>query len=226
MSIDINLGSHFDITKPHILKRIKGWIKGGCVNFVWIGTPCSSWSRARRGPPNSSWCTIRSKQFLQGLPNLRPADQSKIDSGNKTAAISSEIISLCILLGVPCCIENPATSLLFESRYLKPKLADACCTTCKLDFCGYKARWRKRTLLAAWHFPEIQEACRLCHSSNHICSFSGKPHIILTGADPSSGRLWTAVAEPYPKPLCTKLAGLIHDRIDTVQHSRIARLLI
>lgn len=92
VTIDWAKGSHFNLAKPHILKRILGWIRGGCVHLVWLGTPCTSWSRARRGPPGSAWAPIRNNQHVLGFPELPPRDQEKIEAGNRTAEVSAQIV--------------------------------------------------------------------------------------------------------------------------------------
>jgi hypothetical protein len=183
-----------------------------------LGTPCSSWSQARRGPPGSSWCRIPSSAFILGLPNFSETDAKNVAASNKTAEVSADIIALCCKLGVPCALENPATSMIFSSPYLSNIISHKNSSSCVFDFCAYGTRWRRRTKVVSSHFPEIVEISKKCSSKSHVCSFSGKPHVILTGADKSSGRLWTAIAEPYPQALCRKLAQLIDDRIATCQH--------
>ena len=50
------------------------------TKFVGMDLPCESWTRARGGgggPPR-----IRSREFIFGLPYVRPCDQTKLDLGN------------------------------------------------------------------------------------------------------------------------------------------------
>ena len=63
---------------------------------VWMGIPCTSWSRARRGLPGSGWCAIRSSDHLLNLPDFTPADQLRIRLGSATAKASGRLIRFCI----------------------------------------------------------------------------------------------------------------------------------
>eukprot|EP00959_Pyramimonas_sp_CCMP1952_P275784 5764596-Pyramimonas_sp.AAC.1 len=45
-----------------------------------------------------------------------------------------------------------------------------------------------------------------CIGQKGLCSVTGKPHLILEGVDPASGRKRTAIAASYPKVLSRTLA--------------------
>ncbi len=226
LSFDFNCGSHFDLCKSHILSLVIGWICSGCVLFVWLGTPCSSWSLARRGPAGSSWGPIRDKEHILGLPNLSDSDQCKIDNGNKTANASKIIIRCCVNNGIPCALENPANSRLFHSPYIMPLSLLTCCDSTTIDFCQYGTRWRKRTRIMSWNFPEAKNINKRCSSKLGICSRTGKPHMILSGSDPVSHLLWTVIAQPYPCKLCSEFAKAIDCRITCRLHDRLRRLIM
>ena len=59
ISIDVCDDPRFDLTNRRVLNVVKGWIKSGCVLAIWLGTPCTSWSRARHGPLESAWGPLR-----------------------------------------------------------------------------------------------------------------------------------------------------------------------
>ena len=140
LSFEIENGPHFDVTKRHIINLIKGWISSNCLLGVWLGTPCSSWSRARRGPPGSSWCQIRSSSHILGMPNLKAADQEKILLGNATAkassditfAIASETIRLAVLkiLVLACCSIRLSLPLCCVIALALPPLLITVSSTC------------------------------------------------------------------------------------------------
>lgn len=88
LSFEINLGDEFDVSRPATLRLIGGWIRSHCVCGVWLGTPCASWSRARRGIPGSPGGPLRSEAHITGLVCLPPADQTKVRLGNRTAEAS------------------------------------------------------------------------------------------------------------------------------------------
>ena len=68
--------------------------------FVWLGTPCNTWSRARRGGGNGP-APIRDSNHLWGLPNLSEKDQSKIEVGNALLKFSAAVFRLCVSLKIP-----------------------------------------------------------------------------------------------------------------------------
>ena len=74
---EISLGNQYDLTRTCVHKLILGWITSGVVCGVFLATQCSSWSLARHGPPNSNWCTLRSKEYILGIPNLLPPHQNR-----------------------------------------------------------------------------------------------------------------------------------------------------
>ena len=221
--IDINLGAHGDLTNRNVLGVIRGWIQSHCISCVWLGTPCSSWTLARRGPPGSSWCTLRSAEHLDGLPGLQGKALAAVTNGNATAAASKHIIQLCIQHCVPCILENPATSRLFSSKYVQPLLKHGDTTT--LDFCQYGARWRKRTKLAFWNIETIHNVNKRCTGHAGICSRTLNHHITLSGKDPHSKQLWTKIAEPYPTRLCHSISNQIHEHIQNHKRNKIMSLL-
>ena len=201
MSFDINIGDQYDLTRRCVLDLIQGWITSGMVLGTWLGTPCTSWSRARHGPPGTSWCTIRSAAHIVGVPGLQPHDISNIQLGSSTLRPSILIIKTCLSVCVPIYFENPHTSFLWYVPAMAKLLRHSSAVSHVFDFCALGARWRKRSRLVGWSVPS--SPCgdlTLCCGRKGLCSFSGKVHIMLTGRAPVQ-QLWTAIAEPYPRRL-------------------------
>ena len=213
MAFDINLGDFCDLTRPRVVRLIEGWLRAGCIMGVWLGTPCTSWSRARRGPANSNWCSLRSDHHIRGLPGLSEPNRERVKVGNATAAVSARIVRLCLSLRVPCAVENPLTSRLWVSPYFARLLGHASCRSYRADFCQFGARWRKATKVATWCCLERSLDCR-CTGRHGLCSLSGRHHIVLTGSDPVSKRLWTNIAQEYPRRFCEVFAKLVSDSAD------------
>jgi hypothetical protein len=113
LAFEIDCGPHFDLLSRSVVKLLLGWINSGCISGVWLATPCTSWSRARHGPPHSGWCTIRTNKHIMGLPDLKPRDCDKISLGSRTMLVTARIIRLCIACHVPCFFENPASSMIW-----------------------------------------------------------------------------------------------------------------
>eukprot|EP00973_Karenia_brevis_P029490 4068613-Karenia_brevis.AAC.1 len=53
ISLEIEQGDHFNLLNPGIRNLLLGWVSSGVVLGALLGTPCATWSRARRGPPGS-----------------------------------------------------------------------------------------------------------------------------------------------------------------------------
>ena len=115
---EIELGDQFDLCRSATIKLIEGWLSSHCVAGLWLGTPCTTWSRARRGPPDSAWCAIRSSKHILGFEGLRLRDLEKVRLGNLTAKVSARLIRRCIALHIPCGLENPLTSMFWIFPFL------------------------------------------------------------------------------------------------------------
>ena len=213
ISIDIKKGPHFDVTNPTVKSVLLGWISSRAVVTAWLGTPCSSFSRARHGPPGSSWQAIRSAEHLWGIPNLEGSDKGKLKAGNKLMRVSSQIMQRCYDMHIPVFLENPHTSFLWQMPLIKKFVSMPEANFRVSDACQYNARWRKRTGILALHAYHDSNLCQLCRGTGGLCSRSNKPHITLTGKDPASGLLWTRIAEPYPHKFCNMYARHIDTNI-------------
>ena len=55
IAFEIDAGEQYNLLHPVVRRVLLGWLRSGCIRGVWPGTTCTSWSRARRGPANSSW---------------------------------------------------------------------------------------------------------------------------------------------------------------------------
>ena len=52
--IDIRRGPHHDLRCREVFDTVQGWLRAGLVWCLWLGTPCNSFSKARRAPPGSA----------------------------------------------------------------------------------------------------------------------------------------------------------------------------
>ena len=175
-----------------------------------MGTPYNSFSRARDrpgGPP-----TLRSNEHHDGLPGLAPDDKEKIRCGNILARFSITVSHCCAQLQVPATIENPESSRLWKLKSFQNARLTSRSTWTTTDFCQDGTPWRKRTAFLATQLNDgaprtegtafvrqslIEAAMRTC-DGRATCTRSHRPHQFLRGIQPSSGRYFTIVAEPYP----------------------------
>ena len=104
------------------------------------------------------------------------------------------------------------------------------------DFCQDGTPWRKRTAFLAtqihhvFAFPDardrsapfvrqslMQAAMRKCDGNSKGCSRSHRPHQFLRGIQPSTGRFFTIIAEPYPRGLCRRLVQAYTQALDVIR---------
>eukprot|EP00438_Fugacium_kawagutii_P010865 Skav216249 [mRNA] locus=scaffold20:133295:138540:- [translate_table: standard] len=205
IEIDIKHGPQFDLTKRSFQRFVLGLLKRGCVLMVWLGTPCNSWSRARRGggtgPP-----PLRNNQHIMGLPSLSEKDALKVDIGNRLMLFSAAVIRICLRFGIPVVMENPHTSMIWQAPSIMHLLHHRHVEQCYTDFCMEGCAYRKRTRLV-YAFLDIRHCCRQCSSKRGCCDKSRKPHEQLVGT--VNGVFRTKLAEPYPHSLCRRLARSI-----------------
>ncbi|CAK0877157.1 unnamed protein product, partial [Prorocentrum cordatum] len=97
-----------DLSRRRAQRTVRGWLRGGLLQGVWLGMPCSSRSRARNrpsGPP-----ALRDAPHVLALPNLSSSDSLKVETGNRLSQFSFSLFLECARRGVPSAIENPSTS--------------------------------------------------------------------------------------------------------------------
>ena len=220
---DISHGPHHDLLNPVVQSVIRSWIHAGLIAFVWLGTPCNSWSRARHdinggGPRNN--------QHIWGLPNdqLSVADQERVRLGNATLRFSVSVVKLCLSYSIPCCLENPATSMLWNAPPLLALTRKG--TLAISDYCQYGCPWRKRTKVCTWKLDPESLPCLKCRGRGGKCSRTGKPHVILTGVHPDKHVPWTKFAEPYPFSWVKAWWSCIDKSIFNLNMSKISHAMV
>ena len=101
-----------DLLDPVLRAKINAWISSGCVQLVHFGTPCATFSRARKagdgGPP-----PLRTDDQLQGVPGLDPDDAEKVRLGTLFLDITLELCRAIALAGGHWPIKNPESSMLW-----------------------------------------------------------------------------------------------------------------
>ena len=205
LAVDVLHGPSHDMLRSENREVILRRIRQGEVSGVWLGTPCTSMTRARRGKPGSGWpAPLRSAASPDGLSDLPDRDRSKVETGNALAAFSARVIVACVRRGVPVAVENPGSSFLWLTSWFTRLAAVHPPSEVVLDYCSLGTPWRKRTKLRSWHL-DLSGIGSKCSSSHGLCSFTGRKHLVLEGRAPD-GRFWTVVAQPYPKDFCRMVA--------------------
>lgn len=204
--IDTCLFSSHDVLDKRVEHSIVHFIRSGRVKFVWLGMPCTTFSRARRddglGPG-----PLRTDQYIWGLPDLCSSDRRKLQTGNALFLFTLRIVELCEQYHIPYVIENPFSSMAWDVPRMRRFIAKYNCAFCELDFCMYGEYWKKPTRLL-YNFLDMSVLSRRCNSTTHICSRTSKPHTPLKGRH-HSGKFWTLVAQPYPWDLAHGVASVL-----------------
>ncbi|CAE8615524.1 unnamed protein product [Polarella glacialis] len=201
---DITLGGQYDLTSIANQRFLRGLIIGNLVWGIHLGTPCSSFSRARRGRPPP----IRSSQFPLGLSGLNEKDAERVEIGNCLMSFSIGVLRLCHRLCIPCVIENPASSMLFLTQNAISVSSLSTYTEAIAEFCMFGKPWRKSTKLIGVHIGLRKfDEYRCINKPAGVCKRTGCPHVVLSGKDPNQPEQFlTFTAQPYPRGFCAVLA--------------------
>jgi hypothetical protein len=204
-----------DITDGRVTGLLMQLIKSHVIRGMHFGTPCTTYSRARRhdgGPP-----PLRSSQHLAGLPGLSPSDQAKVQAGNLFMNLTVELANLVHNSGGWFTIENPASSLLWQCPEIAQLQKASSAVLLTLDMCMFGAGHKKPTsfLCSSEGFAALAKRCQ----GNHT-------HEELSGmvVDPVSGKkIWkTKLAQVYPQQLCQEYAQLAAAQLAQVSAGRSA----
>ena len=112
--VDLKHGAAHNMLAGKELKALRGLLRAGVVRALWLGTPCTSFSRAREIPNWPNAMPIRSSEHPEGQPGLPPRLQLQVDVGNRLARSSAQIMELVRQLGVPAATEGPSTSRMWS----------------------------------------------------------------------------------------------------------------
>ena len=207
--IDILLFPSHNVLLPDVEQKILSWMSRGRISLIWLGMPCTTFSRARKldglGPG-----PLRSDLHLWGLPHLSYRDQSKVSDGNSLLAFMLRIIHRCQQCSIPYIVENPLTSMLWIMPTLLSFVEDFSPKFVQLDYCAYGERWKKPTQLM-YNFIDLKPLQRRCKTRSNICSFTCQAHFPLRGVN-NDGIFWTLIAQPYPWEFCRAFSALASTR--------------
>ena len=227
-SFGVDILDGYDLCEQSVQAAVSSAIAAGWIISVWMGLPCNSWSRARRG---RSWkerskgrrrggypAALRDLTHLWGLPrdSLSPGDRRTLQMHNTLVTFALEIIDQCTQLQVPVAVENPSGSMLWLLPELQNRIVDSLqhVRSVTTDYCCWGTPWRKRTTMTFWFWPPaVARIARVCRASRGakgqpaLCSTSRKPHVHLSGLDPKTKTFRTKQADPYPPKMVEALVA-------------------
>ena len=192
----------FDVVDSDSWDFIMQLAHAGAIRFVHCGTPCNTFSAARKpdgGPP-----PLRSREVPLGLPGLSPDNHALVFLGNLFLDRSAEVCMVVFDHGGDFSIENPEHSLLWLTPAVRTLTRRARAQVVDFDQCEYGAPSVKPTRLLISHAMFLQLA-RRCQG--------GHSHELL------KGKVWseffqafvfrTKLAQVYPHALCSQFAHLL-----------------
>ena len=191
-----------------VWRMVLGWAHSQIIGAAWFGTPCDTWTRARRAPPESRMPgPLRSSEHLYGLPGLSASGRRKAQEANMISARASHLQAVLLRQSVPFGEENPATSML----WLRPDRENIRheAHIYFVDYCAFGRPFRGRTQLRLFNCIWSPELARARCSGRGTCSFSGRLHETLSGRGKSG--FHTSRKNSYPEGLCDVLALILQN---------------
>lgn len=188
-----------DMVQRNAQVEVERFLLAFPVRGVGLDLCCTSWSRARRGPPGSNFprqLRDDSAHLYIGMPGLAVDDKSLVDAENAMLEFSIRIIRICLKLGIRGYLENPRTSRLWLTGELRALIAEGAAFTAHACFCCYGASWMKPTTFLIWGVPAASIHFRVCYRK--YCRRTGCRHQRITIDN-------SAAAQEYPVPLAEDL---------------------
>ena len=166
LSFEIRDGPMFDLSRESTRQAVLRWIENRLVSFVFLGTPCTVWSIARRGITNHRKARIK--------------ERIAVDH----AIFSCQVARLCHSLQIPFMLENPKSSRLWQFDPVVRLLGLDGVDVVDFDMCGYGTPYKKPTRIMS-NIPGIQRLARKCCHLSHQSPLIGRK-CALAGQYPKS----------------------------------------
>ena len=210
MAVDWLAGPEFNLQRTAVFQELKGWLLSNLVWGVFAGTPCETFSRARRAPAGSAFPgPLRSSSQPRGLTKLSGSDRRKVAAANLVSDRAAVLLRIAAERGLVCGEENPASSILWLTKQRQKQTTSGPHIDYVIDHCAFGTSYRARTRFRLAFCREAPELAKSHCTGRGICSFSKKPHAWLSGADSSGFR--TKIKAAYPTALCNILAKVFID---------------
>ena len=192
-----------DLSKEDHQQLVEQWALSGRCLWVHFGTPCGTASRARfrrisrkiHGPP-----PLRTPKFPDGLPGLKGVHAAKLRAANRLYSYMRRLIKQLHAAKVVWTVENPFTSLLWETSYWKDIAVATAPFYCELHNCMFGGTRLKRTCLAS-NSSAVMSLKILCDGSHEHAPWSINNGVFDTSLEaeytPTFAKaLATAILEP------------------------------
>ena len=207
---EIERGPQFDLCKRENLRRLCRDARERRLIAAMLATPCTSFSLARNRTN-----VIRNRLEPWGIrfpaKPFSERDKASLEMGNRTMRATLVLIRCFEEVGIPWCLENPASSNMWHIPRLVALAKLPHVQLIEVDQCSFGQPWRKRTkLMFSRCDPQDVEALAARHKCHgrRVCDFSQREHIQLTGSG-ADGKPLTKQAQTFPPKMCRSLARLL-----------------
>ena len=157
---------NLDLRDPEQQDRL--WPEIRRAHVVWLAPPCGTSSAARRIPLHGRHKgprPLRSRAHPDGVPDLTSTDAARVASANALYDFASKVFSFCLKQGTLCIVENPASSLMWQTSWFRDLLRQSQVYWHEFHSCMYGSARRKRTgLLSTTRLPGLMRRCDASHS--------------------------------------------------------------
>lgn len=178
-----------DLLQQSLRDLLVWFLEDGFFRTLSLAPICASFSKAVTPP-------VRSKQYPRGKPGISRQMRRKVSDGNSHADFCLLLIGICITRSISFFLENPDSSWLWQLKGYEQCRDPASGDIFRLCFCRFGTSWRKAT--------RIYTSSRL-RGLRMMCTCRGR-HFPLRGFSSLRKKMWTKVAEPYPRGLARLLA--------------------
>ena len=194
--IDVKHDPTMDLTHRQLQDCVRQFILDGHVDYFHLGTPCTVFSRARRGIKNHA--KARHKERI----------------GCELAFFSCELARLCNQHGIAWSIENPQTSRIWELECFREILALPGVVVVDFPMCNFGQPYKKPT--------RIITNCQMLAQLRGSCPHHKHAEVLKSRTwSPIHG--WsnrTTLAGSYPKALCNRWARAVREDPDVRSHDK------
>ena len=156
-----------DLTVPANFNFVQDILKEPLCLYAHFAPPCGTASRARtiqrRGQYNPP--PLRSDAFPNGLPNLGPINQQRVQAANQLYDLTQQLCRLCIQHGVLFTIENPARSFMWQTTHMQQFLDTFQLHSTFFHHCMYGSSRRKHTRLVH-NIPTVTQMELTCDNTH------------------------------------------------------------
>ena len=203
-------GDCYDLTRPCVLRHIEQDASKQKLLAAMLAPLCGSFSGINRFAHRS-----HDDPWASQVQHASPYMVESVAAGNRCMRAALRIIRILERHKIPWIMEHPLTSRAWWLPGFAALRRQAHIEFVVLDQCMYGTPWKKATALLCSRIDNLNRISHRCGGRRGTCSQTKKAHITLRGADPISGKNWTAIASPYPAKLNRSLAFAL---VDSARH--------